>query len=128
MVKTCREWASAVEEGYYDRSRYEIKEETFSKKVYALIAAMSNARTADISFISEPIRGVEDIDLLPVMILPYLSGDDEEEFLALDRAGLAVTDLVKDGRICSRTQIPILSKSDIWGNGQNLLGNSTSRS
>jgi len=96
-IRTCREWATSVQEGYSPKTNYDVKEQAFFQNVYAFVRAMSEARIADLSFINQPLRGIYNLDLLPVTMLPYL--DSDEELLSLDQAGLTIADLVRENRV-----------------------------
>lgn len=98
-VRTCREWATAVRQGYGPQTNYDVKEQAFFIRAYAFLRAILAAAPADTTFISCPEVGVGDIGLLPIMLLPYLSGDQERELKALDEAGMTVRDLVSEGRV-----------------------------
>lgn len=96
-VRTCREWANAVHDGFIAASGFGIKEEAFFKRVYSVVRALSIARVADRSYISRPFRGIDDLDLLPVTMLPqYGDGSpSEDELSAMEKQGLSIADLVK---------------------------------
>ena len=75
-VRTCREWVEAVRDGYYATTTYDIKEETFFKKVYALVVALARAKVPKDSFISDQKVSIANFDLLPVTPIFVLMGDD----------------------------------------------------
>jgi hypothetical protein len=98
-VKTCHEWAEAVSDGYYALTTYDIKEETYFKRVYALVAALAKAKVPKHSFISEQRVSIANFDLLPVTLLPALSGDDVEELQRFKSEGVHILELIKQGRV-----------------------------
>lgn len=98
-VRTCREWATALRQGYGPKTNYDIKEQAFFLRAYAFLRAILAAAPADTSFIRRPEVGVGDLALLPIMLLPHLSGDEERELRSLDKAGMTIRDLASCGRI-----------------------------
>lgn len=98
-VRTCREWAEAVLDGYYALTTYDIKEETFFKKVYALIIALARARVPKYRFISDQRVSIANFDLLPVTLLPALSSDSLEELQRFESDGVHMPDLIAQGRV-----------------------------
>ncbi len=96
-VYTCREWAIAVHEGFFAASGFGIKEEAFFKRVYSVLKALSIARVADRSYISRPFCGIDDLNLLPVTLLPQFGDASpfEDELSKMDKEGLTIADLVE---------------------------------
>jgi 5-methylcytosine-specific restriction endonuclease McrA len=99
VVTTAREWAQARRSGYYAPNTYAIKEEAFFLRAYSFIRAMLAAKVADLSYVRNPKRGVYDLELLPVTLLPILSSDDEEEISKMHHAGTSIQDLVQSGKV-----------------------------
>jgi hypothetical protein len=98
-VYTCREWAEAVRDGYGARSTYDIKEETFFKRLYALVVALARAKAPKEKFISDLQVSIANFDLLPVTLLPALSRDDLEELERFESEGVCIPDLVAQGKV-----------------------------
>lgn len=98
-VRTCREWVEAVRDGYYALSTYDIKEETFFKRVYALVVALAQAKVPKDRFISDLKVSIANFDLLPVTLLPALSGDSIEELRCFKSEGVGISDLISQGRV-----------------------------
>jgi hypothetical protein len=98
-VKSCREWAEAVRDGYYALTTYDIKEETYFRRVYALVIALAKARVAKYSFITEQRVSIANFDLLPVTLLPALSGDDIGELQRFQSEGVHIRDLIEQGKV-----------------------------
>lgn len=98
-VKTCREWAEAISDGYFADTTYDIKEEEFFKRVYALVAALAQAKVPKYKFISDQKVSIANFDLLPVTLLPALSRDDVEELQRFKSNGVNMSDLIAQGRV-----------------------------
>lgn len=98
-VRTCREWVEAVRDGYCPRTTYDIKEETFFKRVYALVAALAQAKVPMYRFISDQKVSIANFDLLPVTLLPALSSDQVEELQCFKSEGIFIPDLIAQGRV-----------------------------
>ncbi len=98
-VVSCREWAEAIVEGYCAYSNYDIKEETFFRRVYAIVVCLGQAKVPELSYISTPCLGVSNFELLPLRVLPILSPNDEEEITMMEGQGVGIPDLVRNGRV-----------------------------
>lgn len=98
-VRSCREWAEAVRDGYYALTTYDIKEETFFKRVYALVVALAKAKTPKYSFITEQKVSIANFDLLPVTMLPAMCSDNVEELQRFNSEGVNISDLIAQGRV-----------------------------
>lgn len=98
-IRTCREWAEAVRDGYYAPSTYDIKEETFFKRVYALVIALAKAKVPKYRFISDQRASIANFDLLPITLLPALSSDSVEELQRFKSDGVSISDLIAQGRV-----------------------------
>jgi hypothetical protein len=103
-VTSCREWEDAIKSGYLPRSNYDIKEEAFFKKIYATLTAISVAHTADKNYIDAPLVGIQNIELLPVTMLPYLSREEETEIKAMNDRGVTIADLVSEKKVIIEEQ------------------------
>lgn len=98
-VYTCREWVGAVRDGYYALTTYNLKEETFFKRVYALVVSLAQAKVPNEKFISDLKVSIANFDLLPVTLLPALSEDSFEELQRFESEGVGITDLIAQGRV-----------------------------
>jgi hypothetical protein len=98
-VRTCREWAEAVLDGYDALSTYDIKEEAFFKRVYALIVALAQAKVPKHNFISDQKATIANFDLLPVDLLPILSGEESREMERFKSDGVSISDLIAQERV-----------------------------
>ena len=98
-VRTCREWANAVNDGFHTATTYDIKEEAFFKRAYSLIRAFSKASVAETTYLDVVQAGLDSLDFLSVTLLPVLSGDDVREIAALAASSTSVGDLVRAGEV-----------------------------
>ena len=105
-VKTCREWAEAVLDGYYALTNYDIKEETFFKRVYALIIALAKAKVPKHKFISDQKVSISDFDLLPVTLLPASDNHSFAELQQFESHGVHISDLIAQGKVKIVTSSP----------------------
>ena len=114
-VQTCREWIEAIREGYFAKTTYDIKEETFFKRVYALIIALAQAEEPKASFISKEYVSVANFNLLPVTILPVLTNDVELKNFV--KHGISMNDLVDEGKVRIVSASPLSLKLYYGGMG-----------
>lgn len=77
-VRTTREYRTAVQGGYYAPTTFGMKMEAFFKLPLAVLTVIEHARPAERSFIREPRVGVVDLDLMPVSMLPTMTGEHGE--------------------------------------------------
>jgi hypothetical protein len=120
VVYTCREWAEAVRDGYYALTTLTIKEESLFKKTYALIAALAQAKPPKHKFISGSSVSIANFDLLPVAILPSLSGDGVEELQRLELEGVTISDLIAQERVRIISSSPLALTLHYDGMGLHL--------
>lgn len=90
---TCRELKTAISAGFYPENNFENKMYGFFVPILGIIKALSLAETANKSFVKN--IGINDINLLPVNIFPYLSHDQEEEIAIEVNEGRTIRDWVK---------------------------------
>ena len=64
-VTTCREWNEAVLDGYHASTTYDMKEEIYFKRVYALVSALAQAKTPEYKYISDQKISLANFELLP---------------------------------------------------------------
>lgn len=93
---SCREWAEAIEDGYYTYTTYGMKEETYFRRVYAIVTCLAQAKIPTVSYLS---NGIANVDILPVTILPSLSEDGVEELLRLKSQGFIMKDMIEKRRV-----------------------------
>ena len=128
-VNTCREYRNAITSGFYPRTTHDIKVSAQLSTIDAVLSAAEKMRIPKASFISAPHKGVADLDLLPVEVLPVVSPDDPAEIASM--AGQTLADLLGRGEIkitsCSSEEIILewhwglvlreLCRSDLDGDG-----------
>jgi hypothetical protein len=74
-IRTCREYKTATDAGYYPRSNVDNKFATTTLlSAYTILTTLANAKVPTISYISNPFCGVADLKLLPQNVLPYIGG------------------------------------------------------
>jgi|GEM_PF-784023 len=113
-VVSCREWAEAVEDGFFTCSTYDMKEEAFFRRVYAIVTCLAQARVPNVSYLSD---GIANVDILPITILPSLSEEGSEELLKLKNQGVTMKDLIETGRvrIIERSPLSLRLEFDYMG-------------
>lgn len=99
-VRTCREYRAALAAGFYTRTTYDIKSEAFLKTANAILTAAETVRVPHISNIKNPFKGVADLDIIPVEILPCISPESEHQIEKL--AGQSLRDVLERGEITIR--------------------------
>lgn len=70
-VRTCREYDSAIERGYYADTGFDVKMSVWFKYQCGLLTALETAEIPRQSFISDPKVGVLNLELLRFAIFPY---------------------------------------------------------
>ena len=70
-VRTCREYDSAMESGYYADTGFDVKMSVWFKYQCGLLTALETAEIPRKSFISDPKVGVLNLELLRFAIFPY---------------------------------------------------------
>jgi hypothetical protein len=102
-VRTVREYRAALAAGFFALTQTDIKLEGYLKTVNTVLTLVESVRVPSLSFINKPFRGVCDIELLPVSLLPCLSRDDREETEAMEDSSLR--------ELLEKREIKILSVS-----------------
>jgi hypothetical protein len=74
-VRTCREYDSAMESGYYADTGFDVKMSVWFKFQCGLLNALETAEIPRKSFISDPKVGVINLELLRFTIFPYNLAD-----------------------------------------------------
>ncbi len=70
-VRTCREYDSAIERGYYADTGFDVKMSVWFKYQCGLLTALETAEIPRQSFISDPKVGIINLELLRFAIFPY---------------------------------------------------------
>lgn len=96
-VRTCNEYKAALAAGYFAASTYEIKMASWFEQQYGLLSNLQAAKSPVVSFVSNPLRGVIDLELLPYELFPR-SGEPEEA----PKAGETYQSKVDDGTLVVR--------------------------
>ena len=78
-VRTCREYDSAMESGYYADTGFEVKMSVWFKFQCGLLNALEIAKIPHKSFISNPKAGVINLELLRFSLFPYLGERSSRE-------------------------------------------------
>lgn len=81
VIRTCREYRSAIAAGFYGPTNFDIKMGAFFRAADAVINAVAHAQIATVSFVSNPFVGVADLRLLPKTVLPRIGPDSDSELL-----------------------------------------------
>jgi hypothetical protein len=96
-VRTCREYRAALQAGYFALTTIDMKSEAFLKPVYAVLLAAETVRLPHLSYIDRPFKGLADLDLLPVDVLPTISPDYQSKIEAM--GGQTLKDLLDRGEL-----------------------------
>ena len=79
LCKTCREYDTAVSEGYYAYTNYDIKISTWFEHQCGLLRALQVAGTPTTSFVSKPRVSILDLNLLPFSFFPVMPQHETDE-------------------------------------------------
>lgn len=77
-VRTCNEYQAAIAAGYFASSTYEIKMATWFELQLGLLKSLQGAKSPVSSFVSDPHRGVHDLELLPYSLFPVFDQPEED--------------------------------------------------
>lgn len=132
VVRTCREYEKALEDGFYPYTTYAIKMASDFEIPLAVFKAVQRSVVPENTFIRQPRVSVTDLHLMPTTLAPGLSWgpgeDDAEAFsrekslqglvdvgrLRIRRAGKGAIVLEDEGAGCLYTE---LMRADITGDG-----------
>lgn len=116
-VKTCKEYDTAIQSGYYALSNFDIKMSTFFEHQCGLLSSLQAATTPEFSFIADPRIGIVDLQLIPFSFFPLL-GDAPQE----DDSTATYQSKVDDGTIViKRLRQNMLCIEEPEGMGQQLI-------
>jgi hypothetical protein len=101
IVKTCKEYESAIKAGHYPLTNFEIKMSVFFDQQSGLLNALTKAKLAQTSFIEKPHRGISDLDLLPFRLFPDYGGDVMKDEVLQDFT-TSFQDKIDDGTLVVR--------------------------
>ena len=80
-VRTCKEYDTAIQSGYYALTNFDIKMSIFFEHQCGLLKSLQNATTPERSFISDPRAGIFDLQLIPFSLFPSLGDESQEDNL-----------------------------------------------
>jgi hypothetical protein len=69
-VRTCEQYDEAIKSGYYGATTFDIKMQAFFEHQCGLLSAMLSARLPEVSYVSNPNKGITDLHLIPAKFLP----------------------------------------------------------
>ena len=94
-VRTCREYDSAIQRGYFPYTTYDISMASWFKYPCGTLKLLQKAAIPQQSFISKPKEGIIDLTLLPLSLFPVLS--DFEQTYGRNIDNVTYQDQVKKG-------------------------------
>ena len=113
---TCREYDTAINEGYYAHTTFDVKMATRFEHRCGLLKALQVAKSPTQSFVSKPRVSVLDLDLMPYSFFPVLTkhgGDAETK---------SYQDLIDIGKlVVRRIRGNMLTVEELEGMGQVLI-------
>lgn len=116
-VRTCKEYDTAIQSGYYALTNFDIKMSTFFEHQCGLLSSLQVATTPECSFIADPRVGVVDLHLIPFSFFPSF-GDVSQE----DDPAATYQSKVDDGTIViKRLRQNTLCVEEPEGMGQQLI-------
>ena len=115
-VRTCREYDSAVEQGYFPYTTYDITMESFFKYPCGLLNIFHTAKYPEQSFIVSPTEGILNLELLPLSFFPVLTEVARADFNGDGIEDILLSEAVYAIRGSFRTyKITILTKKSMDG-------------
>lgn len=116
-VRTCKEYDTAIQSGYYALTNFDIKMSTFFEHQCGLLSALQGATTPEHSFIADPRTGIVDLQLIPFSFFPSL-GDAQQD----DNSVATYQSKVEDDTIViKRLRQNTLCVEEPEGMGQQLI-------
>lgn len=116
FCRTCREYETALREGYFPFTNYDINISTWFEHQCGLLRALLVASAPTKSYVSEPHFGILDLNLLPYSFFPVLSKHE------IDAASKTYQDKLDSGElIVKRLQGNLLKVEEPEGMGQVLI-------
>lgn len=80
-VRTCKEYDTAIQSGYYALTNFDIKMSVFFKHQCGLLKSLQKATTPEYSFIADPRKGIFDLQLIPFSLFPSIGDESQEDDL-----------------------------------------------
>lgn len=116
-VRTCNEYKTAIQSGYYALTNFDIKMATFFEHQCGLLSSLQAATTPEHSFIADPRAGITDLDLIPFSFFPSF-GDAPQK----DDSAATYQSKIDDGTIViKRLKQNTLCVEEPEGMGQQLI-------
>ena len=115
-VRTCREYESALEQGYFAYTNFDIKMSTWFVHQCGLLKYLQIARTPQQSFVSNPKVGIVDLELIPLSFFPWIEDEMEGEELCA-----TYQDKVKDRELVVKSVSQNSLRIEGYGLGQSLV-------
>ncbi|MGE8327107.1 hypothetical protein [Pseudomonas urmiensis] len=127
LVKTCREYGSALSQGFYALTTFDMKMATWFEHQCGLLKALQAASPPLNSFVSSPKVGIVDLSLMPFSFFPNMVESEAEI-----NPSLSYQDKVADGTLtikrvgqnlltveseCMGQQLIEVTRSDLNGDG-----------
>jgi hypothetical protein len=78
LVRTCREYDSALAEGYFAYTNFDIKMSTWFEHQCGVLKALESASFPSVSFVADPRVSILDLNLVPFSFFPQF-GEVESE-------------------------------------------------
>ena len=94
-VRTCREYDSALEDGYYPSSTYDISMASWFKYPCGLLSLLETAAIPQRSFLPTSKEGIFDLKLIPLSLFPVVT--DFEQAYGYNIENLTYQDQVEKG-------------------------------
>lgn len=114
--RTCREYDTAMNEGYYAYTTFDIKMATRFEHQCGLLKALQVAKTPTQSFVSKPRVSVLDLNLMPYSFFPVLTKHED------DAETKSYQDLIDSGElVVRRIRGNMLTVEELEGMGQVLI-------
>jgi hypothetical protein len=120
-VQTCREYITAINDGFYALTTFDMKMATFFVHQGGLLQALQTATTPQISFIANPKVGIFDLELIPFSIFPHI-GEYCDEDISITEPIATYQSKVNDGTIViKQLRQNLLQVSEPEGMGHQLV-------
>lgn len=122
VVGTCREYNAAIREGWFAMSTVDMTMESFFKQECGLINAIAHARRARSSFVSSPLIGLANLDLVSAQTISALVPGAQGSLKSLVDSGAVAVEAHGARRLqfATRDQFAVLTeiaRGDFDGDG-----------
>ena len=115
FVRTCREYEYAIKQGYFADTNAVLKMSVSFHQRCGLLKSLQSATIPQQSFISNPKVGVVDLELLPLLLFPWI-GDEDLRIIELP-PNKTYQDKVKVGELVVKgvSQNSLIVEGDVMG-------------